>query len=264
MPSPFPGMDPFIEGDIWQDFHLSIIISIRDLLVPSVRPRYVVRTEERIYLEHEMEGGQSRYIQPDLVITDMRPRSLPSQRVLSGATAVIEPMTITLPMPEEIRERYLTIRKRETGEIVTVLEVLSPANKKSGSYDRALYLAKRDEVLMSGINLVELDLLRGGLRLPAVEPLPESDFQAIICLAADRPRATAFTWTLRQQLPTIQIPLAEGDSDIALDLQAAFTAAYDHAGYDYSLDYQSEIRPQLSDPDMKWAAQVVTAGNLAE
>ena len=75
MPSPFPGMDPFIEGYVWHDFHGSLIFAIRDLLVPSIRPRYFVRSEERVYLVHEMENGQSRHIQPDLLVGDTRPGS---------------------------------------------------------------------------------------------------------------------------------------------------------------------------------------------
>ena len=57
MPSPFPGMDPFIERQVWQDFHGSIIFGIRDALVPRLRPKYILRSEERIYLEQEADPG---------------------------------------------------------------------------------------------------------------------------------------------------------------------------------------------------------------
>src|SRR5207302_42661 len=130
------------------------------------------RTEERIYLEHEMEEGQSRHIQPDLLIGDTLRGSAGSRVGSRAAALAVEPVHVTLPMPEEVKERYLTIRSLENQSIVTVIEVLSPANKRAGSYDRALYLAKRDEVLMGGVNLVELDLLRGGRRMPSEEPLP--------------------------------------------------------------------------------------------
>lgn len=134
MPSVFPGMDPFIEGDEWEDFHANIIVGISDALVPFLRPNYLVRIERRVYRE---------------------------------------PVGCTLPGPVEVREKYLVIRKLHSAEVVTVIEVLSPSNKRAGSEGREEYLAKREEVLQSRTNLVELDLLRGGARLPTLEPPPE-------------------------------------------------------------------------------------------
>ena len=55
------------------------------------------------------------------------------------------------------------------------------------------------------------------------------------------------------------MPLAGDDPDVALDLQSAFTTAYDGAGYDYSLDYRRAVEPALSDPDRAWADQVRAA-----
>lgn len=148
MPSPFPGMDPFIEGQHWPTFHNRMLSSVADRLVPLLRPRYMIFAEERIYLNHDVEEGQSRHFQPDIQITDRgqhAPRS-------GSATAIAEPHRITLPMPEEVRERYLAIRTREDEQLVTVIELLSPANKRPGSYDRTLYLGKRDELIVTGVN----------------------------------------------------------------------------------------------------------------
>jgi hypothetical protein len=160
-------------------------------------------------------------------------------------------------VPEEVKERYLSVRERSTGRLVTVIELLSPTNKKTGSYDRTIYLSKRNEVILSGVNLVEIDLLRGGKRLPAEEPLPAGDYYAIVCRSFERPRAHAYAWTLRQPLPTVSIPLAEGDSDVPLDLQAAFSTVYDHAGYDYSLSYDQDVDPPLSESDATWVQNVL-------
>jgi hypothetical protein len=257
MPSPFPGMDPFIEGHIWRDFHVSIIIAIRDLLVPVIRPRYFVRTEERVYLDYDMDDGRSRHIIPDLLIGEPRTQTAYSGAGGGVSTITVQPVNITLPMPEEVKQRYLVIRDSASQRIVTVIEVLSPANKRAGGADRALYLAKRDEVLMGGANLVELDLLRGGRRLPSQEPLPPADFYAIVCRASERPRASAFPWTLRQPLPTIPIPLADGDPDVPLALQAALTTLYDRAGYDYSLNYSGDVDPPLPDADLTWCQDIL-------
>src|SRR5438093_4225285 len=164
MPSVFPGMDPFIEGDEWDDFHSRLITGISDALVPSLRPDYLVRTERRVYVEHPFDNPE--LIRPDLTVVRPPGRRSPRRGTMASATAVLEPVECTLPAPIEVREKYLVIRKLRSSEVVTVIEVLSPSNKRAGSEGREEYLAKRDEVLQSRTNLVELDLLRGGARLP--------------------------------------------------------------------------------------------------
>ncbi len=253
MPSPFPGMDPYIEGKSWANFHFRLIGSVADSIMPEIRPKYVVIAEERVYLEHEVEGRD--HIRPDLTIVD--DGSLPYGSSRSATAAVARPVAITLPIPEEMREHYLTIRNRETQDVVTIIEVLSPANKRPGSDGKSEYLRKREEVLRSRTHLVEIDLLRGGDRLPVRGSQPECDYIALVSRERKRPRAEAYPIFLRQQLPITPIPLAEGDPDISLDLQKAFTLAYDRAGYDYSLDYGREVEPPLDDEDSSWAAAIL-------
>jgi hypothetical protein len=110
--------------------------------------------------------------------------------------------------PRERRETCLVIHEVPTMEIVTVIETLSPANKRASSDGREQYLAKRQEILQSRTNLVELDLLRGGKRLPAVG-MPSGDYFALVSRGHRRPRTDVFHWTLRQPLPTIPIPLKQ-------------------------------------------------------
>jgi len=255
MPSPFPGMDPYIEGQAWADFHARMIATISEMLVPSLRPRYAIRVEERIYLEHEMEG-QSRHIRPDLLIA----RSADSGSQISASASVgtaIQPIEITLPMPEEVVERYLTIEDMTTHEVVTVIELLSPSNKRPGSDGREQYLEKRVNVLKSRTNLVEIDLLRGGARLPTDQVLPPAEYYAIVCRGRRRPAATAYPMPIRRALPTIPIPLSAGDADVELDLQMALTTTYDRGGYDYSLEYAAPVEPPLSEADVAWARDIL-------
>src|SRR5207248_2981732 len=149
MPSPFPGMDPFIEDQEWEDFHARLIPTLSEVLAPQVRPRYLVRVERRVYLEHPREGGPA-FVRPDLlVVQPVAGRAAATQARGRRAGTTLEPVTLTVPMPEEQREVYLTIRARGTMEIVTVIEALSPANKRSGSDGRREYINKREEVLRS-------------------------------------------------------------------------------------------------------------------
>lgn len=259
MPSPFPGLDPFIEGQTWADFHHALIEVIREALLLQTRPRYVVRVEERVYVEHEPNGGAG-LVRPDVTVLERSRREGPPESPETTRTAVaVTPVILHLPTPERVREAFLTIRARETLEVVTVIEVLSPGHKRPGSDGRREYLRKREDVLLSNTHLVELDLLRGGERLPTLEPLPPGDYYAFVCRRQRRFQAEVYAWSLRQLLPPIPVPLAGTDPDGVLDMQALCTTVYDRAGYDYSLNYRRALEPPLSDVDEAWAQHVLAA-----
>ena len=263
MPSPFPGMDPFIESQVWEDFHHAFIQTMREALTAALRPRYVVRVAVRVYLEHLVDSPTS-IIRPDVAIVE--PPASPWRDEMGGVATMtlIEPVTLTLPMPEEEREPYLLITKRDELEVVTVIELLSPINKRAGSDGRREYLTKRETVLRSAAHLVELDLLRGGERLPTIEPLPAADYYAFVCRRQERPRVRVYPWTLRHRLPTIPIPLDDDDPDVPLDLQAVFTTVYDRAGYDYGLAYRRPLEPPLAEGDLAWAQEILQPPALTQ
>ena len=257
MSSPFPGMDPFIESQIWEDFHHALIEVIRESLIPYTRPRYVVRVEERVYVEHIPDGG-SVFIRPDVTVLERAESEGSLESTGTTATPVsVMPVIRHLPVPEQMHEAFLTIRERETMVVITVIEVLSPGNKRAGSDGRREYLRKREEVLLSAAHLIELDLLRGGERLPTLEPLPPGDYYAFVCRGQRRFQAEVYAWSLRRPLPPVPIPLAGADPDVVLDLQAMFTTVYDRAGYDYSLNYRHTLAPPLSAADQAWAQQLL-------
>jgi Protein of unknown function (DUF4058) len=257
MPSPFPGMDPFIEGQRWEDFHHEVISGIRAALIPAVRPRYVVEVQERVYVErpNEVPAG---FITPDASVVEPRRGPEGCSGAIGLATAVeVATVTCTLPMPERRHEYFLVLRERASGTVVTVIEVLSPSNKRRGSDGRREYLNKRDTVLLSPAHLVELDLLRGGGRLPTIEPLPAADYYVFVSPEHRRPKTDVYCRSLRDRLPTIPVPLAGEDAEVSLDLQAVFTSVYDRAGYDYSLDYRRPVEPPLSEADATWVREVL-------
>ncbi len=170
----------------------------------------------------------------------------------------VKPVTRTLPKPKTVKRPYLEVRSMQSREIVTVIEVLSPWNK-SPRGGRAEYLGKRDAYLQTPINLVELDLLRGGERLPTVEPLPHGDYFAFVCKGTRRMKALVYAWPLSHPLPKIPIPLAPGDADVKLDLQLAFNETYERAGYRYSLDYKADVVPKLRPAERTWVRQSLKA-----
>ncbi len=254
MPSPFPGMDPFLEGAEWEDFHATFNTVIREHLSPQLEPRYFVRIERRVYVEHTADD-RPPVRRADVAVFVAEETALAWAGPVSTGGPGLAPVECILPMPEEQRETYLAIRLQDTREVVTVLETLSPGNKRFGSDGRREYLKKREEILQSQTHLVELDLLRGGLRMPTATPLPGADYCAIVSRSHRRPRAEAYVWTMRDRLPTIPVPLNKGDPDVSLDLQAVFTTVYDRARYNLSLDYAASLAPPLSETDLCWVQQ---------
>ena len=254
MPSLFPGMDPFLEHQVSHEFHQLFTVGIAEVLVPALRPRYVARIEERVYLQYEPRES-SGPVRPD--VTVLRETS-PERGGPRGGTAVLtEPLLIPLPMPEEVKEAYLEVWLRETHEVIAVIEVLSPSNKRAGSEGQREYLAKREAVLRSRTHLVEIDLLRGGDRMPTAKPLPPCDYVALVSRGNRRPMASVWAFTLRHRLPVIPIPLAGQDPDVPLDLQEVFNRVYDRAGYDYSIDYATPLELPLAAADQEWAAELI-------
>jgi hypothetical protein len=253
-------MDPFIESQLWEDFHHALIEVIRESLIPHTRPRYVVRVEERLYVEHTPSRG-SVFIRPEVTVLERTgSEGALESRGAMATSAIVTPVIRHLPVPEQVREAFLTIRDRETMEVVTVIEVLSPGNKRAGSDGRREYLRKRDEVLLSATHLVEFDLLRGGERLPTLEALPPGDYYVFVCRGQRRFQAEVYAWPFRRPLPPVPIPLAGADPDVGLDLQGIFTTVYDRAGYDYSLNYHQVLMPPLSNADQVWAQQLLGQG----
>ena len=140
---------------------------------------------------------------------------------------------------------------------MTVIELLSPSNKRHGGEGQTEYLSKKDDVLRSRTNLVEIDLLRGGERIPTLELLPPGDFYAFVCRAPRRHRADVYAWPLNHRLPPIPIPLSPGDREVTLDLQAVFDSVFDRAGYDYSLEYDRPLAPPVDKPTAKWIRDIL-------
>lgn len=250
MASPFPGLDPYLESQLWADFHSRFIAALSEDLVPKVRPRYVAVIEERVYVEHDPE--QPRVIlRPDVTIAvDSRGH---------GSTSVprAAPYRVPIPVTEPVRETYIEIRLRDNREVVTIIELLSPANKRAHSDGRRAYLPKRELVLQGTVHLVELDFLRGGERLPMAGPLPDGDGYVVVSHSAHRPMADVWPLALRERLPQIFIPLSGADPDVTADLQQVFTLVYERAGYDYALDYSRPVDPPMPPADEVWTRDIL-------
>ena len=255
MPGPFPGMDPYLEDPAhWPDVHQSLITYIRDELQPYLRPRYHARIGERVYI---LEPPQLFY--PDVTII-RQPLAVrepaPAYAATEAETEVVDvPVLVTLP-PVEHREPYLEIVHAAGGEVVTVIEVLSPANKASGEGHR-LYRSKQQELLDTPIHLVEIDLLSTGLHTVALSEearagLPPHRYLICVRRGPERRRFELYPIPLSRRLPRMRIPLKEPDPDVVLDVQAVLDRCYDNGGYADLIDYCRPPSAPLSPEEAAW------------
>src|SRR5262245_10376462 len=203
MPSPFPGMDPFLEHpSFWLDFHSRLINFWCEAIAEKLPGDYEASIGERVYLVDE-DPESRKLIFPDVAISLDDRLSTPSDG--SSAIATLEPFTIPVVIPEGTRESYIELLQRPERSLVAVLDLLSPTNKSPPG--RTEYMMKRGAILLQSVHLVELDLLRGGRRPSMRKPWPKGDSYYMVSRYEDRPDSQVYSWGLRQPLPTLPTPL---------------------------------------------------------
>ena len=255
MPSPFPGMDPWLEGPLWSTMHSQLAAEIARQLSPRLLPRYVALTNEWFVLaDPEGVSISTPDLYPDVGIQETR-RIRESDD--ATATAVASPVQLTTVMPARIPQVSVEIRDTERRRLVTAIELLSPSNKRGKG--RRQYRERRRRIFSTSAHLLEIDLLRKGRRVPMREPLPVGDYFVLLCRAEQRPLTDVWPIRLSDPLPQVPVPLLRGDADVTLDLQAAFTAVYDVIGYRYLVDYSQPPRVALTAEQGAWAHECLTA-----
>ena len=125
-----------------------------------------------------------------------------------------------------------------------IIEILSYSNKTKGVDKRARYLAKRRDLLNSGVHLVEIDLLRWGQRV--IDELPNQSYHILVTRADEQPQGRVWSFGLRDVIPTTPLPLIEVDEYVPLPLQAAYTTIYQARNFRHRLDYSHDPEPPLT------------------
>jgi hypothetical protein len=232
------GIDPYLEAQgYWADFHHGFITYCREALAEALPGNYEARVNEemRVFSRGDEEVSLRKVI-PDVGLLR---GAAGEESATAGGVATLEPVTVELPVIEEVRDAWIEVIRRPGRELVTVIELLSPSNKEQPG--RELYLAKRSALLVQQVHLVELDLLLGGQRLPMRRPLPKGDHFALVSRHDRRPASEVYVWRRDDRLPTIPVPLKAPDRDIALDLAAVYRTAYDRGRYAKSIDYSKKL-----------------------
>ncbi len=258
--SPFPGMDPYLEAPgLWPDVHTRLINIFAEQLTPLLAPKYIAELNTQVVIDRVLDDppDTTQAVLPDVTVT--RPSGSES-----GAPTTVAmppaPLRLTVPMAIPTRLVSIYIRLRETEKLITVVELLSPYNKRPGD-GRREYLEKRITFFESDVHLIEIDLLRKWPRMPLEGSLPASAYLAMVSNAYERPACDVWPIGLRQPLPVLPVPLLKPDPDVPLDIGQALRTAYERARYDLRIDYTAPPIPPLSPEDVAWAAALLDQEN---
>ena len=258
MPSPFPGIDPYLESQgFWQDFHPRFTLGLCDAISDLLPEPYVARIDERMRVV-EIPLREVRQFRPDVAVVRRTGGSEPDTPAV--ATLSLEPEVIPLHYLDEFREAFIEVVHLPERRLVTVIELLSPSNKTGAG--RADYLAKRNALILQDVHIIELDFLLTGQRLPMKRALPAGDYFAFVARAGRRPDCEVFAWSIRRALPTIPVPLLAPDLDILIDPGPIYASVYQRARYGRSLDYKAPLTLPLAPEDLGWTQGVAKAEKL--
>ncbi len=258
MSSPFPGMDPYLEHPtLWEGFHSRCVVAIANRLQPKLDPRYIACVEERIFIE----GPQQRI--PDVWISQSPHVRAPEETEIAlSAEDDVDTAVIVEVEPLEIHQKRIEILDSYNAmKLVTVIELLSPTNKRPGPGQDS-YLKKQHQLLDSDCHLVEIDLLRSGARVLSIPNWKLQQFESfdyVVCVNRwpQRTRFEIYARRLQSPLPRIAIPLSAPDPDALLNLKATIEQVYDQARYSKRLRYDQPCVPALNQADREWATEQI-------
>jgi Protein of unknown function (DUF4058) len=257
MPSPFPGMDPYLEGSLWMSVHAQLASVFVRQLNPQILPRFIALQTRRFVRDRpEGEGIMIGENIPDVSVHKQQP-ARPGSRAMG---ILVPPLRMTTVMQTPVPHVTVEIRDIEHRHLVAAIEILSPTNKRGDG--RREYLRRRDRFLGSYAHLLEIDLLRKGRRVPMEERLPPTSYFVFLSRADQRPVTEVWPILLSQPLPEIPVPLLEGDADAKLDLQQALTMVYDEYGFNYMIDYSKPSGIPLTTKQAAWADNRLRAAGL--
>ncbi len=255
--NPFPGMNPWLEHPaLWGDARFRLISSIARYQSPLLGPYYYVSVGAQAYVATAFaQPPATRY--PDIAaVQPPSPVTRSSRTVQAVAAPVVEPIAVKVPVPDVIEETYLEVREAETGQVVTVIEVLSPTNKRPG-VGRQKYKRKRLEILSTHTNLVEIDLLRAWTPMPFEGDTPASHYRILVRRGEQGSQADLYPFTMYDPIPGFPLPLQAGEAEPPIDLNTLLDDVYAEGSYGIRIDYHQPPRPPLSEDEARWAKQVI-------
>lgn len=252
MASPFPGMDPYLEGELWPDLHHMLAAVVRELIAPQLPPSYIAKIEAYNILDTEPGQDLSIMCTDVEVIQKGAPIVSEPEVAYGKETTALTPPTVKIPaMPfVEVRIPVVAIRDKKKNRLITAIESMSPVNKRNPGLGP--YRNKRQKLHTNGVHLLEVDLIRRGAR-PFEHPLLPKSHYTVLLLRGESSETEAWTFSVRDQLPVVPVPLQVPDPDIKLDSGRVFSLAYSRSHYGAEIDYGTEPPPPLfTQTDRDW------------
>lgn len=264
MQPPFPGMDPYLEQpSLWPDVHHRLISTIGDQLQTKLASGYRAVITPHVSFE-SIEIAPVRRVVPDVAVVERGPFAAPGVGAVAVAPEVTEaPLRLPAFMTVPVEYARIEIRTVRDQVLVTVLELLSPANKRPGADGAEAYEQKRQAIFSSTAHLIELDLLRGGRRPQVAHPLPDAPYFIFLSRMECRPQLEIWPLEVAAPIPVVPVPLRYPDAPITLELGRAIHEAYQRARYDLELDYREPPPPpDLNAAEAAWLDSHLRAQGL--
>jgi hypothetical protein len=217
-------MDPFLEdAKIWPEFQHLLVTCLYQALLPGLVDRYRARV------------GQRRYFTEQALFTSV--------------------------VREEHNEEFIEIRQRGADRLVTLVEVVAPANKTT-DVGRQLYLDHWAASKAGGANIVEIDLVLQGQPPRGYSPNSQADGEYAIAVSRANRQESLEAFNLQRALPRFRLPLAGDDRDMVVELHVVFNRAFDLGAFSGKIDYKTAPVPTLHDPDRQWLDAILKKQKL--
>lgn len=245
-------MNPWLESPLlWRDVHASLITALRDDLSARLRPRYHVAIETHTYVTLPPDFLlQGRY--PDVMVIERGGAPVMTAPSIASQDFVI----VELPSSDPVEEGFLEVRLVPSGEVVTVIELLSHSNKQRGR-NREDYVEKREDLLRTRVGFVEIDLLRAGPPMPYTERVQDNAYRLMVRRRERRHQFHLYGFNAQQPIPIFPLPLLPDDQEPLVNLNEILAGVYERAGYDLILNYAEPPVPLLNGADTAWANEIL-------
>ncbi len=244
--SPFPGMDPYLEGNLWPDVHHQLASVIVELIAPQIAPNYVARVDAYTVEDRRPAAGLN-IIYPDVAVLYKNELKEPTETYERSISEISKP-SYEIPAVFRIKIPFVEIRDRASNKLITAIEILSPVNKRRPGLDE--YLQKRQDLHKAGVHLLEIDLLRRGKRV--IQPAPKTHYLFDLWRAKSD-HISVWTNLVQENLPVLPVPLANDDPDARLPIKTALDKIYERGLYNLSIDYtQAPPAPKFSAEEQQW------------
>jgi len=257
-------MDPYFEAcGLWEDFHHHLIEEIYRAIAPALPRGYTASTAVRSYIVLiKPEGKDETLAKPDVAVTQpgagKKPRKKKGGVAVAEAAVEAESVPMKAFIAEKFEEAFVEIYAQDEERfLVTCIEVLSPSNKRRSTEGWKEYEHKRQAMLLGRANFIEIDLLRGGHRMPMLTPWPDSPYTLLVSRASEAPYCRAWPAHYQRRLPPIPVPLFSPDPDLTLDLQPLLENIYGLGRFDEQIDYTRPLTPALSEKDTVWVRELL-------